>query len=97
MCKRERERELNPDEEVLVLLPTSSNKLLAQWQRPYRILCMLLSGLQWSSCIVHIEDIIVVGQTFDKHLNNMKQVFESIKKAGLKLHPSKCQFLQPKV
>ena len=58
---------------------------------------MVLSGLQWSSCIVHIEDIIVVGQTFDEHLNNMKQVFESIKKTGLKLHPSKCQFLQPKV
>ena len=33
-----RERELEPDEEVLVLLPTSSNKLLAQWQGPYRVL-----------------------------------------------------------
>ena len=31
-----RERELEPDEEVLVLLPTSSNKLLAHWQGPYR-------------------------------------------------------------
>ena len=30
-----RERELQPDDEVLVLLPTSSNKLLAQWQGPY--------------------------------------------------------------
>ena len=33
-----RDRELQPDE-VLVLLPTCSNKLLAQWQGPYRILC----------------------------------------------------------
>ncbi|XP_065901363.1 uncharacterized protein [Dysidea avara] len=33
-----RQRELQPDEEVLVLLPNSSNKLLAQWQGPYRIL-----------------------------------------------------------
>jgi len=33
-----RERELEPDEEVLVLLPTSTNKLLAQWQGPYRVL-----------------------------------------------------------
>ena len=33
-----RERELQPDEEVLVLLPTSTNKLLAQWQGPYRVL-----------------------------------------------------------
>ena len=29
------ERELKPGEEVLVLLSTSSNKLLAQWQGPY--------------------------------------------------------------
>ena len=34
----QRERELQPDEEVLVLLPSSSNKLLAQWQGPYCIL-----------------------------------------------------------
>ena len=33
--KTARERELEPGEEVLVLLPTSSNKLLAQWQGPY--------------------------------------------------------------
>ena len=30
-----RERELEPSEEVLVLLPTSSNKLLTQWQGSY--------------------------------------------------------------
>ena len=33
-----RERDLKPDEQVLVLLPTSNNKLLAQWQGPYRVL-----------------------------------------------------------
>lgn len=33
-----RKRELKPDDEVLVLLPTSSNKLLAQWQGPYCVL-----------------------------------------------------------
>ena len=36
--KTARERELKPGEEVLVLLPTSSNKLLARWQGPYRVL-----------------------------------------------------------
>ena len=55
---------------------------------------MDMVGLQWSSCIVYIDDIIVVGRTFDEHL---KLVFERIDKAGLKLHPDKCQFLQPKV
>ena len=33
-----RDRELKPGDEVLVLLPTSSNKLLAQWQGPYYVL-----------------------------------------------------------
>lgn len=33
-----RESVLESGEEVLVLLPTSSNKLLAQWQGPYRLL-----------------------------------------------------------
>ena len=37
--KTARERELKPGEEMLVLLPTSSNKLLAQWQGPYCMLC----------------------------------------------------------
>ena len=35
--KAARERELKPVEEVLVLLPTSSYILLAQWQGPYRV------------------------------------------------------------
>jgi len=58
---------------------------------------MVLTGLQWSSCIVYIDDIIVVRRIFDEHLHNFKLVFEWIDKAGLKLHPDKCHFLQAKV
>ena len=32
-----RVREFSEAEQVLVLLPTSSNKLLAQWEGPYQI------------------------------------------------------------
>jgi len=52
-----------------------------------QLMDMVLTGLQWSSCIVYIDDIIVVGRTFDEHLHNLKLVFEQIDKAGLKLHP----------
>jgi len=62
-----------------------------------RLMDMVLTGLQWSSCIVYIDDIIVIGKTFDEHLHNLKLVFERIDKAGLKLHPDKCHFLQAKV
>lgn len=33
-----RDRNLEVNEEVLVLLPTSTNKLLVQWQGPYKVL-----------------------------------------------------------
>ena len=33
-----RDRELHPGDQVLMLLPTSTNKLLAQWQGPYQVL-----------------------------------------------------------
>ena len=62
-----------------------------------RLMDMVLTGLQWSSCIVYIYDIIVVGRTFDEHLQNLKEVFKRLDNAGLKLQPHKYQFLQPKV
>ena len=35
--QRARDREFKPGDMVLLLLPTSSNKLLAQWQGPFRV------------------------------------------------------------
>ncbi len=35
--KTARRRSFKPDVKVLVLLPTTSNKLLAEWQGPYRV------------------------------------------------------------
>ena len=62
-----------------------------------RLMNSVLAGLQWSSCLVYIDDIIIVGKTFDQHLFNLQQVFHRLKQAGLKVQPSKCQFLQQKV
>ena len=36
--RNSREHEFQPADEVLVLLPTTTNKLLVQWQGPYRVL-----------------------------------------------------------
>ena len=46
---------------------------------------------------MYIDDIIIMGRSFEEHLQNLQQVFERLKLAGLKLHPGKCQFLQQKV
>ena len=31
-------REVKPNDQLLVFLPTTNNKLLAKWQRPYKVI-----------------------------------------------------------
>ena len=52
-----------------------------------RLMDLVLSGLQWSSCLVYLDDIIVVGRSFHKHLQNLENVFQHLRNAGLKLKP----------
>ena len=44
-----------------------------------------------------LDNIIVVGKSFDKHLCNLQAVLERVRQAGLKLHPQKCQLIRHKV
>ena len=62
-----------------------------------RLMDCVLAGLQWTSCLVYIDDIVIMGKYFEDHLHNLQQVFDRLKHASLKLHPSKCQFLQHEV
>ena len=57
----------------------------------------VLAGLHWKSCLVYIDDIVVVGKSIDEHLLNLQQVLERLRQAGLKLQPGKCKFLQTQV
>ena len=37
---------------------------------------LVLAGLYMSQCLIYIDDVIVVGHTFDEHLSNLQEVFE---------------------
>ena len=58
---------------------------------------VVLAGLQWSECLVYLDDVIVLGRTFDEHLCNLQLVFQRLRESGLKLKPSKCFFFQHQV
>ena len=45
-------------------------------------------------CIICIDDIIVFSKTPEEHLIRLSAVFEKLKKAELKLKPSKCEFFK---
>ena len=62
-----------------------------------RLMDLVLSGLQWVSCLVYLDDVVVFGKSFEEHLKNMELVFARIREAGLKLKPSKCFFFQKQV
>ena len=62
-----------------------------------RLMDSVLAGLQWSTCLVYLDDIIIVGRSFEEHMKNLQLVFERLKEAGLKLQPKKCHFLRHKV
>ena len=62
-----------------------------------RLMNLALDGLTWIYCLVYLDDIIVWSAIFYKHLHRLRQVFDRIRKAGLKLKPAKCQFLKKRV
>ena len=59
-----------------------------------RLMDLVLAGLQWSSCLVYLDDIIILGKDFKSHLENLSLVLQRIKDAGLRLKATKCAFFQ---
>ena len=48
-------------------------------------------------CIVYVDDIIVFSRNVTEHLLHLREIFQCIAKAGLKLKPSKCNFAATEV
>eukprot|EP00731_Ephydatia_muelleri_P022408 Em0014g999a len=59
-----------------------------------RLMDIVLTGLHWTGCLVYLDDINVLGRTFEEHLSNLGSEFSRIRDAGLKIKPEKCSFLK---
>ena len=62
-----------------------------------RLIERVLSRLTWSKCLVYIDDIIVYSKQFQQTIDNLREVFERLKEANLKLNPAKCKLLRKEV
>ena len=62
-----------------------------------RLMETVLSGLQWKICLIYLDDIIVYAKTFDGMIENLSEVLEHLKQAGLKLKPKKCSLFAKEV
>ena len=81
---------------------TSSGQLFEFNQVPFglcnapatfsRLMDCVLTGLHWETCLFYLDDIIVFATTWEEHLARLRQVFERLRHAQLKLGADKCTF-----
>ena len=86
---------------------TSSGQLFEFNQVPFglcnapatfsRLMDRVLAGLHWETCLFYLDDIIVFSSTWEEHLARLREVFERLRHAKLKLGASKCTFAAKEV
>jgi hypothetical protein len=54
----------------------------------------VLRGFTYESCVVYLDDVIVIGRTFLEHLLNLRKVFQEFRETHRKLNPENNQLFQ---
>ena len=86
---------------------TSSGQLFEFNQVPFglcnapatfsRLMDRVLAGLHWETCLFYLDDIIVFSSTWEEHIARLREVFERLRHAKLKLGAAKCTFAAKEV
>ncbi len=84
--KRDREKTAFCTPDRLNVMPLGLSNAPATFQR---LMEMVLAGLQWSTCLVYLDDLVIMGKTFKEHLRHFLQRPRDVK---LKLRPNKCHW-----
>lgn len=62
-----------------------------------RLMNNLLRGLQHEKCFVYLDDVIIFSTSLQEHIERLREVFERLRKAGLKIQLDKSEFLHKEV
>ena len=62
-----------------------------------RLMEISLDKLQWHSCLIYLDDVLIYGSDFREHMHRLDEVLSRIRDSGLKLKPDKCQLSKPTV
>jgi hypothetical protein len=54
-------------------------------------------SLIYESCLVYVDDVIVIARTLEEHLSNLGKVLQGFQGSRLKLNPEKRQIFQEEV
>ena len=59
-----------------------------------RVMDLALAGLNWSICLVYLDDVLVFGRTWSEHMERLDAVLQRFKDANILLKFGKCEFFQ---
>ena len=62
-----------------------------------RLMENCMGELNLKECLIFLDDVLIFSRTFEEHISRLEAVFERLEKHGLKLKPSKCEFLSTRV
>ena len=62
-----------------------------------RLMERVLSGLQWQTRLVYLDNIIIFSRGVAENLRRLEDVLKRLEAAGLKLKPAKCQLMKTSV
>ena len=62
-----------------------------------RLMEVVLVGLAQTTCVVYLDDILVFGRDMKEHNANLELVLERLRRAGLRLKPTKCHLAREQV
>jgi hypothetical protein len=57
----------------------------------------VLQGILWDFVVVYLDDLNIYSRDFNGHLMHLRDVFDRLRQAGLKLNPEKCKFVSPEL
>ena len=56
-----------------------------------------MGEMNLKECLIFLDDILIFSETFEEHISRLEAVFSRLKKHGLKLKASKCEFFKTSV
>ncbi|XP_078472915.1 LOW QUALITY PROTEIN: uncharacterized protein LOC144734543 [Lampetra planeri] len=62
-----------------------------------RLMELVMRGLQWEQCLIYLDDVIVFSRSLSEHWSRLREVFQRLRAAHLKLKPRKCYIAQREV
>ena len=62
-----------------------------------RCMELIFRGMQWKTLLIYLDDIIIYSSNLEDHFNKLDEVLGRLQNVGLKLKPSKCEFIKDQV